>query len=110
MLTRDGKQVDWPYSDAPMTTLTAGELAKLRSEDACEKCVAHARLNPVQMTILYRKRGFIYAKQLRWVGSWIVRHRLEPYAAGLSLYAIRKVIGSSRDRTVLVEKLLKHGA
>lgn len=110
MLTRDGKLVDWPYSDAPQTSCTADHLRALLQGSAAERALAHAELSYGAFVALYRAtRGVVeHGKRYRNAGRKLKELGIPAsYAEGVGIRTLAKICARSADAKALKKALLE---
>jgi hypothetical protein len=93
MRSRDGVDIDWPYSDVPGTTLTHAQVVAVLSRDPCERAIAHAELTRGQIDRLYRKTKYLndLGHRRRLLGKRILQSGLAPYCHGIGEVKLMKV-------------------
>ena len=110
MRTRDGKEVDWPYSDAPQTSCTAEPLEALLNGSAAQRAIAHAALSYGAFAALYRStRGtWEHGKRYRNAGRKLVALGVNAdYCEGIGIRALAKACAQSADAKALKRALLE---
>jgi len=105
MMCADGENVDWPYSDAPMTTLSSARIKALASEDLLVKCRAHAAESMSTLRRPYDKTGASKALHWRWIGQRIRDYRVEPFVR--DGYGDRRLQIALRGRKVTRRQILR---
>lgn len=111
--TSDGKDVEWPYSDTPMTTVSSDVLNRCRSKSPLISLLAHAEMTHKQVSILYRKSLSLrsYGAKRRRTGIVIKCLELQPYAVGVSECNLIRALGPKAvryDRLKAIEAIMRY--
>ena len=84
--TADGKEVEWPHSNTPMTTATSDQLIRMRTGPVLQRIMAHGELTAKQVSILYRGSASLLAlgSKRRRLAIVIRCLKIEQFAIGVS--------------------------
>lgn len=108
ILTSDGVESFWPWSEAGTTSLSADELEALLDPVAINRIVAHRDLANYQLIRLYStSHGLKRAKRMQRCALRITEHRLVDLCSGMGEGRICDIVSSSNDRTELELRLLE---
>ena len=111
----DQVDVEWPYSDTPMTTVPSERLHRMLSSHILTRLLAHGECNRRQIDLLYRDaatvggKGSCIGRKRRRAGQRIVAMRIEIYCAGVAEKTLHRVFGNralTYDRKGTIEALL----
>lgn len=85
VLTRDLKEVDWPFSVAKTASFATGEqLEMAKSDDLILQCIALAPFRDVHLMRLYNNKEYAHARARRSVGRRILQANVAEYCGGYS--------------------------
>lgn len=107
MVTADNVDIDWPYSYAVKTSLTAEKVKALLSRDACERALAHADLTYGQVNALYDKTTHLKkcGRRRRVLGRRIRASGLAEYCGGIGENRLIRIFAENGPYQTKEEKI-----